>query len=375
MPDCKRIPIQVDAATGLPVAGDNVWLITSRSPYKSVETIMSDVSVLSIIREWAEESRISLAIRFRTEVFLSDTEIKSLSTRLRAKKRPCTGSDSEVVCEQKWRSRFDFTTVYFRHLAAAYFVPSSPYHHSAPFDNFIDAWSLHRPRKSSHPRLGLTAEQRTRLLMITMPGHAENPWQRRNHARNRLVVLLMILCGLRLGEVLSLRMQDVQMRGSFPTLDVRKRAPDELETRRIPPGPKTLGRRLPIPGEVAVALNSYVLDHRPGMPAHSQRQFLILSREGQPCAKETIQNMISVLRNSCPMLKGLVAHRLRNTFTDLAQEALKCSPLNRQQGSDVLTYMGGWSPTSLQPARYSQAWLDLTTQQIMDSIHNHAFEA
>lgn len=374
MTDGRRVPLQVDAETGLPIVGDNVWLVVKRAPYRSVETILGDITMLSIVRSWAAKNHVPLVYRFRNETFLSEDEIRSLAAELRNKKRKRSGSHSKVVSDQKWRSRFDSTSTYFRYLATAYLSRSSPYSSNAPFDNFMEAWTGSRPKRSSRARVGLTPKQIALVLTVTEPGHPQNPWHRRTQVRNRVIILLMLLCGLRLGEVLSLRMKDLRVRGSFPTIDVRRRPPDPTDKRRIPPKPKTLGRRLPLPGKVADAVNRYVLADRVKAPGFPRQQFLILTRDGKPCSKEAVQSMIRVLRKSNSVLKGLIGHRLRNSFTDLAQEALKNNTsLNKEQKPDVLTYMGGWSKMSKQPSRYSEAWLSEQVESVILAIHDNAF--
>lgn len=371
MPDGSRVPILIDEQSGLPIAGENVWLIAKRSTHKSPETILGDIGTLSIVRQWGAENGVNLAQRFASELFLSGFEIKSLIDRLRMKVKRVKIGASRVVVDQKWRSRFNKVTVYFKYLAAKYMARSSPYAENKPFDIFMEAWNEWRPRSSSRNRVGLTPEQIDRLLQVTEPGHPRNPWQRRTQERNRLIVLLMLLCGLRLGEVLSLRMEDLRIRGAFPQIDVRRRPPDPEETRRIPPRPKTLGRRLPLHGKVAIALNQYVIGSRAKIPGASRNKNLILTCDGEPCSKEAVQASYKVLRDSDPIFDGVIGHRMRNSFTDLMQEDLKNnSSLNREQKSDILTYAGGWTKTSVQPGRYSQAWLDRQVDEALMRIHD-----
>ncbi|MFS0850094.1 tyrosine-type recombinase/integrase [Novosphingobium panipatense] len=369
MADGQRVPIQIDAATELPVAGDNMWLVGKRAPHKSAETILGDITVLTILHSWEKKENISLISRFRHEIFLSESEKLSLAECLR--RRIKKSNKSKVVVDQTWRSRFDKVTTYFRNLSSIYLVRSSPYASHAPFDNFIESWVKLRPSKSSRARVGLAPNQIVKILEITKPGHPKNPWQLRTQVRNRLIILLMLLVGLRLGEVLSLRMEDLRVRGSFPTIDVRKRPPDPSEKRRVPPKPKTLGRRMPLASQVAEAANQYILGDRLRTPSFSMEKFLILTRDGKQCSKEAVQAMINVLRCSDPLLSDIIGHRLRNSFTDLAQEALKNdTSLNKEQKRDVLSYMGGWSKMSEQPARYSEAWLRTQVESVITSIHN-----
>ena len=49
-----------------------------------------------------------------------------------------------------------------------------------------------------------------RLLEVTLPGHAENPWRsRETQLRNHLIVMMLFAFGMRIGELGALKSKDI----------------------------------------------------------------------------------------------------------------------------------------------------------------------
>lgn len=63
--------------------------------------------------------------------------------------------------------------------------------------------------------------------------------------RNYVSVCLMLFCGLRPGELLSLRVEDIQI-GAISAVSVERRAPDSKDIRKPRPQIKRNGRAIPI---------------------------------------------------------------------------------------------------------------------------------
>ncbi|MDR8289915.1 site-specific integrase, partial [Acinetobacter baumannii] len=87
--------------------------------------------------------------------------------------------------------------------------------------------------------------------------------------RNYISVGLMLFCGLRPGELLSLRVEDVEV-GAISAIKVERRAPDPLDSRRPRPQIKRNGRVIPIDNKVlAIALNDYIVTWREELESKS----------------------------------------------------------------------------------------------------------
>ncbi len=149
---------------------------------------------------------------------------------------------------------------------------------------------LKRPRleKGPKPRLSL-AQVRQLLNAITETDLAE---------RNMAIVLLMLDCGLRKGEVVALTMGDV-----------------DLEAKRIlVHASKTCQRRdVPLSNMAATALTRYLLI-RPKYKLLTEPVFVTGSgpRKGEPIGNKVIEELMKRLKKRLGI--PLYAHLLRHTF-------------------------------------------------------------
>ncbi|MEW6179156.1 MAG: tyrosine-type recombinase/integrase [Chloroflexota bacterium] len=118
--------------------------------------------------------------------------------------------------------------------------------------------------------------------------------------RDTAILNLMARAGLRVGEVVRLRLGDVEMNGRSGWLTVRGGK-----------GNKT--RRVPLNGEVRQALKAW-LDERPKVT----EDWLFLSRTGNPLSARDVQRMVAEYAR----VAGVEAtpHTLRHTFATRAIE-------------------------------------------------------
>ncbi|HCD9054547.1 TPA: tyrosine-type recombinase/integrase, partial [Klebsiella quasipneumoniae] len=115
--------------------------------------------------------------------------------------------------------------------------------------------------------------------------------------RNYISVGLMLFCGLRPGELLSLRVEDVEV-GAISAIKVERRAPDPLDSRRPRPQIKRNGRVIPIDNKVlAIALNDYIVTWREELESKSndESDYLILNDEGGPLSQSSITQFFQLL--------------------------------------------------------------------------------
>jgi len=118
--------------------------------------------------------------------------------------------------------------------------------------------------------------------------------------RDTAILNLMARAGLRVGEVVTLRVDDVEMNGRSGWLTVRGGK-----------GNKT--RRVPLNSEARQALKAW-LDERP----HGAGDWLFLSRMGNPLSARDVQRMVAEYAR----IAGVEAtpHTLRHTFATRAVE-------------------------------------------------------
>lgn len=360
MPDGERIPLPVEGESGLPVFDAAAYVLIKRRPRKATGTMIGDLGGIAIFMDWAAGRDIDLDQRIRGLRCFSTTELVTLAQVLRCDRRP--DRFGKVVSNTKWRSRIDTVCAYldFEFSRALHNLsdPSESYATAKTWvEDTLARLRTERPAAGSYPRVGLEPNLLNRLIGIIKPNSPDNPWIESNRTRNYAIMLILCCLGLRLGELLSLRLIDVQTRGGSGHLDVRLRPVDPRDTRRLPPTPKTLGRRLPLLPLLSRAIDTYILGARLATSKGRRSEYLILAKDGSALSPRAAQQMVQQLAIRHPEFSGLCAHQLRNTNSDIVQQALRESALNNHQASDIHTYIGGWAPGSVQPARYSQRWL------------------
>jgi len=114
--------------------------------------------------------------------------------------------------------------------------------------------------------------------------------------RDTAILMLLLYSGLRLNELVELRLDDVQFDYPGTHLVVKGGRPGEL-------------RKVPLEGEVRHALCEY-LSVRPTIDREGH---LFLSREGRPLSARSVQRMVNV-RARAAGLEGLSPQALRHVY-------------------------------------------------------------
>ena len=134
--------------------------------------------------------------------------------------------------------------------------------------------------------------------------------------RDLSIVLLMLLCGLRSCEILSLNIVDVDV----IELQVRVRGKGNKE------------RVLPIPETIASTIRRYLKLEKP--KASTTKLFCVLQgpRRGAPMTPSGLRKLFRYHRTACGV-KRANAHRFRHTFgADMARSKVQLPVLQRMMG-------------------------------------------
>jgi site-specific recombinase XerD len=136
--------------------------------------------------------------------------------------------------------------------------------------------------------------------------------------RDLAIVYLMLLCGLRSQEVLTLKLADL----CFEDNRVRIHGKGNKE------------RFLPLPQALVNLLGDYLRLERPGQ-CDIDRLFLVLQgkRKGQPMTPCGLRSLLRHRRRSLPGIANANAHRFRHTFgTDMARAGVRLPMLQKMMG-------------------------------------------
>jgi integrase len=187
--------------------------------------------------------------------------------------------------------------------------------------------------------------------MVPLSFAATNPYRPHGQLRNWLMFAIALQCGLRRGELLKVRIDDIP-KPNDPGLKVRRRPHDRSDTRRHRPRVKTSERVIPISAEISVGLRAY-LSSPPPMGRHSGRTpYLFVSKEGHPLSIPAADEIPQIASHHANV-PGFSWHSLRHTWAEgLADELLTECP--EDQALAFIRELGGWKRNSDVPMHYIQ---------------------
>lgn len=137
--------------------------------------------------------------------------------------------------------------------------------------------------------------------------------------RNAIIFGLLRWTGMRRGELLSLRIDQLDL-GDAPQVWVRRNQDDAHDSRPNQPVSKTKERPMPIPEALAEQIQSYVLNQRAKIaPARKHPYLLVSHREGptygHPLSTSALGSRImATARSAAPEFSQMHPHAFRHHF-------------------------------------------------------------
>lgn len=190
----------------------------------------------------------------------------------------------------------------------------APYYRGRGKDRYLGLHQLPRQR-----RVRLRVQVARTLVEPLRPEQVGIVLESFRRYRDLGVVQLMLLCGLRSAEVLSLSVFDV----SFEEGQVRVRGKGGKE------------RMLPLPEVVVETLRGYLRLERP-RHCGCEQLFVVLqgSRRGQPMTPAGLRSLFRHRRRR-PAIGNANPHRFRHTFgADMARAGVRLAVLQKMMGHD-----------------------------------------
>ncbi|SNR39776.1 Phage integrase family protein [Puniceibacterium sediminis] len=246
---------------------------------------------------------------------------------------------------------------------------------SGSFDNFEtarlymrDAFTarlpINRGRAEQGNREGLSSDELDLLLQVLNPEDLKNPWSDKSLAlRNQVIFLMLYTLGIRRGEVLGLKISNINFRNL--EVSIHRRADDPDDPRVDQPNAKTKDRILHLEPPVADMIHDYIIKHRIRIPGAKQNPFLFVTHkpgpyQGRPLSTAGYSKMIETLRKRVPTLPDdLSGHSLRHSWNDyfskfVDQKRLEGNNITAEREQQMRSYLMGWSEDSSTAATYTR---------------------
>ncbi|MCP9759188.1 site-specific integrase [Aquitalea sp. S1-19] len=210
-------------------------------------------------------------------------------------------------------------------------------------------------RNTIDVRQGLTSEIAARLLTVTTRHSSENPWKGQFiKQRNELIVRWLYAFGLRRGELLNIKISDINFREE--TIFIIRRADAPEDPRPEQPSVKTKDRILAIPPDLCRLTHDYVLNARRHLSGAKKHEYLFVAdKTGNPMSLSAMNKCFAYLRSNITDLPtDLSPHVLRHTWNDNFSAVMDRNKTPCADEQKMRSYLMGWSETSGTAVNYTR---------------------
>lgn len=377
----ERYCLLVDNHSGLPLFYPNLFITTQvRNRSLSYSTMEAALSGISVLLRYMDERNESLEDRFQKIALFKEHELDAIRDFCQIKFRSQTNEDSngmftlselreldEKVSSQTEYVRLTVIAQYTKWLAEQFIGSSKDRTAVLQLGKMEKGIKARRPVKKNRNAVSgkqcLDKDQLALVFELFRPDSEHNPFTDESvRIRNRLIFLVLYHLGLRGGELLNIRIRDIDFGNN--QLVVVRRADEKDDPRTNQPLVKTLDRRLPLKDTLAQEIHRYILKDRKNILNSSKNDFLFVTHksgptQGQPLSKSGYKKVIEVVRKAAPSLFNLTGHLLRHTWNDEFSNLMDAmdKPPSEAEQEKMRSYLMGWKEGSGTATHYNKRFV------------------
>ncbi|HCT7632904.1 TPA: site-specific integrase [Citrobacter koseri] len=347
----------IDKLSGEPVYYPNLYILTQvRNRSNSINTMLSIAGILVLLHRWFSANDIDIEERVLKLRFLNCNEIDSLcdymSMNFKIKK---INPAHKMICTENTTKYFRLSVVcdYLEWFCQIHLSQSNGKGTRSKIDKFIRELKNKKPLKKERYKKeisdkALSRKQLDLLFSIVKPGSELNPFTDLVQARNRLMILMLFSFGIRAGELLNLRVSDIDFFGS--TISIKRRANDKSDPRRNQPLVKTGERIIPVGEALMGGIYNYITMDRNKINNSQKNDFVFITYKagdtnGMPLSISAYHKIINLISKSHPELSELCGHQLRHTWN--YEFSMNMDEMNegvsQEREEQIRSYLMGWS--------------------------------
>lgn len=358
---------------GMPLYYPTLYItVVVRGNSKAANTIQNTLTAIKALYTWQSYAEVDLEARFSCGHLLEEPEVHALRDFLQQPLRagkpvrkvisitPSARRPNTVSLKVQY-SRMTVIADYLAFLAKQF--PQKSEEHKKCIERMASQIRANRPKISNKSAKGrdeihLDDGLLDRLEEVLKPGSEINPATNIGvQVRNALMFCILRVTGMRRGELLNLKIEDIDF--SANTMSVIRRPDSKGDVRTYQPVAKTRERKVPIDPLLTGHIHDYVLKHRSKVPGSKKHGYLFVTHRsgpscGRPLSISGFSKFIREIRNIATEFKGIHAHALRHswnyTFSKLCDE----KGLTPEREEKLRSYLMGWSETSGTAATYNK---------------------
>ncbi|WKV52169.1 tyrosine-type recombinase/integrase [Dickeya fangzhongdai] len=363
----ERYCLIMNKETGQPLYYSNLYLTTQiRNRGYSISTIESIAVNIALFYRFLNERNISIENDIIQYKYLSNADIDRLAMFMSKKFALGDVTNKKIfVSKQTLYRRLNNIAGYLFWLSSI-LIKSNNREHVNLSLKMVHAIKERRPRNNK--RYNDRNEENecinefaiVKIMELINPNSNSNPFLHYVRERNELLIIMLYELGIRCGEILNVRISDIDFRKN--RLRIERRADEKSDPRVRQPLVKTLDRSLPLSKYLISKIYSYILNRR--LIAEGKSDYLFVSckpgsNQGDPLSISGYHKIISQLAMSDPLLKGLKGHQFRHTWNyNFSKLMDSCDPKISVREQEVMReYLMGWKKGSGTAAIYNKRFI------------------
>lgn len=393
----ERLPILINRSSGMPEFYPNLYAVTQlRQTNRAANTMKQTLHAIKLLLQFLYDFDIDLIKRIWKENrlftmgevdalvsccrhYFLDTQVPTKNVKARAPRvthirshQPKRLVQPRMVDSLYAANRIQTIHSYLTWLTSLRLFQFGPndskdretliHHQNEVLSRILARIPRTRGRNQDEQKEGLSEEVVERLLQVVDPMSLENPWKSEFcRIRNATMIYWLFKLGLRRGELLNVRIDDIKISSQSRSVDSKTkvnivRRPDEIEDpRREQPYAKTLARRLTLDSELMKFTQKYILVRRNLNGARKHPYLFVADRTGEPLSLPSVNKLFQTIRLKVQDLSGdLHPHLMRHTWNDKFTKYLFEQGIGEAMGEQIRSYWMGWSPTSNSAKNYTR---------------------
>ena len=334
----------------------------------ALNTIQSALNALKAMYAWQSYYNVDVESRFSRGELLRSHEIHSLRDFMQ---KPLAGEpDGKVVSISRRPGTVSKGNQYARMSVIADYLGFladqlllSPPSSREGIERMVAQIKSNRPKTSNKSSVSRENKYLDDAVLDALeealkPGSDSNPM--REYAvqvRNALMFTILRITGLRRGELLNLKVEDIDF--TTNTMKVVRRPDSTGDARAYQPVAKTRERVFPLMDELADPIRGYVLNYRNKVPGAKKHGYLFVTHksgrsQGLPLSNSGFGKFIGALKSVLESAIGIHAHSLRHHWNYTFSRICEHRALTPEREEKVRSYLMGWSETSGTAATYNR---------------------
>lgn len=374
----ERYCLVIDRVTELPIYHPNLFITTQlRNKSDSFSTMLSAANNIAILLRFLEDRNINLEERILGRDLFETYELDDLRdfTQQRFSKVADEGVVSSITHYMRLTTIAQYISWYANHLIK---LPSTV--EARQIKRVETQIKSRRPVKRGRNRdqdRSLDEVQLEALFEIIKVGSEHNPFGEQVQRRNRLMILILYYLGIRGGELLNLRISDIDF--AKHQLKIVRRADEKDDPRIQEPNAKTLERTIPLGELLSKELHEYIAGDRRKVTNAKRNNFLFITHKkgptiGQPISKSSYYKIFNIVKSVAPQLYELTGHKLRHTWNRKFSEKMDSmdEPVSEEKQDQIRSYVMGWKQGSGTSTHYNKRFVQEQAQKAALALQSNS---